>query len=135
MNHFIWPVRVYYEDTDSAGVVYYANYLKFMERARTEWLRSLGYEQDTLAREAGIQFMVRSVDLHYRRPARFNDLLQVNTRVEEIKKASLLFAQAIFRSGEDEHPLCNGHIRVACVAVDALKPRAIPLLLLAEIAP
>ncbi|MFO1430775.1 MAG: tol-pal system-associated acyl-CoA thioesterase [Candidatus Competibacteraceae bacterium] len=135
MSHFIWPVRVYYEDTDSAGVVYYANYLKFMERARTEWLRSRGYEQDTLAREAGIQFMVRSVDLHYRRPARFNDLLQVNTWVEEIKKASLLFAQAIFRSGEDEQSLCNGHIRVACVAVDSLKPKAIPPLLLAEIAP
>jgi acyl-CoA thioester hydrolase len=135
VSHFVWPVRVYYEDTDSAGVVYYANYLKFMERARTEWLRSLGYEQDALAREVGIVFMVRSVNLHYRRPARFNDLLQVNTLIEEVKKASLLFAQTILRAGEAENPLCNGHIRVACVAVDSLKPKAIPPLLLAEIAP
>lgn len=134
MNHFIWPVRVYYEDTDSAGVVYYANYLKFMERARTEWLRSLGFEQDALAREAGIVFMVRSVNLHYRRPARFNDLLQVSNRIEEIKKASLLFAQTILRAGEAESPLCYGHVRVACVAADSLKPRAIPPLLLTEIA-
>ena len=77
-GHFVWPVRVYYEDTDTGGVVYYANYLRFMERARTEWLRSLGFEQDALAREAGVIFAVRSAALEYLRPARFNDLLQVD---------------------------------------------------------
>jgi acyl-CoA thioester hydrolase len=132
VNHFVWPVRVYYEDTDSAGVVYYANYLKFMERARTEWFRSLGFEQDALARDAGILFVVRSVNLHYRRPARFNELLQVVSRIDEVKKASLLFEQTILRTGAGE-TLCSGHIRVACVAVDSFKPRSIPPLILAEL--
>jgi acyl-CoA thioester hydrolase len=132
VNHFVWPVRVYYEDTDSAGVVYYANYLKFMERARTEWMRSLGFEQDALARDVGIWFVVRSVNLHYRRPARFNDLLQVVSRIDEVKKASLLFEQTILGTGAGE-TLCSGHIRVACVAVDSFKPRSIPPLILAEV--
>lgn len=80
---FHWPVRVYYEDTDSGGVVYYANYLKFMERARTEWLRSLGFEQDVLNAQHGIIFAVRSVTVEYLRPARFNDLLSVGVRLGE----------------------------------------------------
>jgi acyl-CoA thioester hydrolase len=132
VNHFVWPVRIYYEDTDSAGVVYYANYLKFMERARTEWLRHLGFEQDVLARDAGILFVVRSVNLHYRRPARFNDRLQVASRIHEVKKASLLFEQAILHEGTEE-TLCSGQIRVACVAVDSFKPRSIPPLILAAL--
>ena len=132
MNHFVWPVRVYYEDTDSAGVVYYANHLKFMERARTEWLRYLGFEQDALARDAGILFVVRSVNLHYRRPARFNDRLQVASRIHEAKKASLLFEQTILYEGTGE-TLCSGQIRVACVAVDSFKPRSIPPLILAAL--
>jgi hypothetical protein len=81
VTDFRWPVRVYYEDTDSGGVVYYANYLRFMERARTEWMRQLGFEQDALIRDKGILFAVRSASLDYLRPARFNDLLEVSVRL------------------------------------------------------
>ena len=133
MNHFVWPVRVYYEDTDSVGVVYHANYLKFMERARTEWLRKLGFEQDALARDVGILFMVHSVNLNYRRPARFNDLLQVVSRIDEVKKASLVFGHTILRADKSGEVLCAGQIRVACVAVDSFKPRSIPPMILAEV--
>lgn len=133
MKTFVWPVRVYYEDTDSAGVVYYANYLKFLERARTEWLRALGFEQDALAREPGVVFIVRSINLHYRRPARFNDLLQVHCRIAEYKRVSLLFEHAIERADEDNDPLCYGQVRVACVAADSFKPRPIPPAILAKV--
>jgi acyl-CoA thioester hydrolase len=126
VNRFVWPVRVYYEDTDSAGVVYYANYLKFMERARTEWLRDLGYEQDVLAREAKLQFVVRAVQLDYWRPARFNDLLQVVSRISVAKRASLIFAQTIARTRQPDVPLCSGLIRVACVHTESLKPQPLP---------
>ena len=90
VSDFRWPVRVYYEDTDSGGVVYYANYLRFMERARTEWMRTLGFEQDALIRNPGILFAVRSASLEYLRPARFNDLLEVSVRLCERRRASLL---------------------------------------------
>ena len=97
---FQWPVRVYYEDTDSGGVVYYANYLRFMERARTEWLRALGFEQDILIRDEGIIFAVRSASLEYLRPARFNDQLLVGVRLAESRRASLSFEQAVTRADE-----------------------------------
>ncbi len=83
-KEFSWPIRVYYEDTDSGGVVYYANYLKFMERARTELLRSIGYEQDQLQRELGIIFAVRNANIHYKKPARFNDELKVITSISSL---------------------------------------------------
>jgi acyl-CoA thioester hydrolase len=100
---FFWPVRVYYEDTDCGGVVYYANYLRFMERARTEWLRALGFEQDVLATQHGVIFAVRSVALDFNRPARFNDLLRVSAGVVERRAASLTFAQevAAMKPGEE----------------------------------
>ena len=100
---FFWPVRVYYEDTDCGGVVYYANYLRFMERARTEWLRALGFEQDVLATQHGVIFAVRSVALDFIRPARFNDLLRVGAGVVERRAASLTFAQevAAMKPGDD----------------------------------
>jgi tol-pal system-associated acyl-CoA thioesterase len=100
---FFWPVRVYYEDTDCGGVVYYANYLRFMERARTEWLRALGFEQDLLATEHGVIFAVRSVALDFVRPARFNDLLRVGAHVVERRAASLTFAQEVttMKPGEE----------------------------------
>jgi len=85
----VWPVRVYYEDTDAGGVVYYANYLKFLERARTEWLRELGYEQDTLMQD-GIIFAVRRVTIDYLRPARFNQLLEVQTTVISLGATELI---------------------------------------------
>lgn len=134
MVRFNWPVRVYYEDTDSGGVVYYANYLKFMERARTEWLRSLGFEMDALSRDQRIMFVVRSLSVDYHRPARFNDLLQVQTSVTEVRRASLCFTQAIERiQGTEQQLLCTGHSKVACVATDSLRPKPVPRTILAEI--
>jgi acyl-CoA thioester hydrolase len=132
-GHFSWPVRVYYEDTDSGGVVYYANYLKFLERARTEWLRHLGFDQARLASERGLLFAVREVHLDLRRPARLDDRLQVTVDVAERRGASLLFDQAVTREG-DADLLCHGRVRVACLAADGFRPRPLPDDLLAEIA-
>jgi acyl-CoA thioester hydrolase len=131
MKHFIWPVRIYYEDTDSGGVVYYANYLKFMERARTEWLRMLGFEQDVLVRDYNVLFVVRAVQLDYLQPARFNDLLQVITQVVEARRASLVFEQHILNT--KKNLICKGRIRIVCVHADVLKPKQIPENILTEV--
>ena len=130
MHEFRWPVRVYYEDTDSGGVVYYANYLKFMERARTEWLRSLGFEQDRLVREAGIIFAVTEAELKFRRPARFNDALTVTAQVIERRRVSLRFAQAVYR---DDELLCEGRVQIASLDSAQFSPRPIPAALIREI--
>jgi len=127
---FTWPIRVYYEDTDAGGVVFYANYLKFFERARTEMLRSLGHELDQLAESAGILFVVRSVQIDYLRPARFNQLLGVNTQIAETKKTSLTFVQTI---SHGDTVLCTSTIRVACVDAKSLRPKAIPDYLLEQL--
>jgi len=128
--NFNWPVRVYYEDTDSGGVVYYANYLKFMERARTEFLRHLGFEQDQLIEQLNIIFVVRFVQLDYKSPARFNDELTVTANLIELKKASMLFEQKIFHQNDNVNQqaniLCHGQIRIACLQADSFKPCAIP---------
>jgi acyl-CoA thioester hydrolase len=121
---FEWPIRVYYEDTDAGGVVFYANYLRFMERARSEWLRSLGFEQDQLMKDPGVMFTVRRTEVDYRLPARFNDELSVITRVDKLSGASITFAQQIFRRGEDQ-PLVEGLVQVACVTTE-MKPARIP---------
>jgi len=121
---FEWPIRVYYEDTDAGGVVFYANYLRFMERARTEWLRSLGFEQDKLMQDPGVMFAVRHTEMDYRAPARFNDELSVITRVDKLSGASITFAQQIVRRGEDQ-PLVEGLVQVACVTTE-MKPARIP---------
>lgn len=118
------PLRIYYEDTDAAGIVYHANYLKFMERARTEWLRGLGYEQDELARYHGIAFVVRSAQLEYLAPARFNDELRVQTSVARLGRASIEFTQVIV--DQTERSLCAGHIRVGCVDLQRMVARAMP---------
>lgn len=97
MKEFNWPVRVYCEDTDAGGVVFYANYLKFFERARTEMLRSVGFEQDNLLAEQNLIFVVRSVKVDYLKPARFNELLDVSAKVIEYKKTNFTFEQAITR--------------------------------------
>jgi len=120
---FSIPVRVYYEDTDVGNVVYYANYLKFMERARTEWLRQMGFEQDELFRRDGILFAVRSARLEFLKPARFNDLLQATVQVIRRGKASMTFAQEIRRS---ESTLCEGEVKVACLDAGTFAPRPIP---------
>ena len=123
MNNFSWPVRVYYEDTDAGGVVFYANHLKFFERARTELLRAMGYEQDELVASEGIIFVVRSVQVDYLSPARFNEQLQVSAKVSLAKKASLTFLQTITRG---EEVLCKGTIRIACLDVQTMRPKMIP---------
>lgn len=120
---FIWPVRVYYEDTDSGGVVYYANYLRFMERARTEWLRALGVEQDALLREAGVIFAVRAVQVEYLRPARFNDTLEVSARILRSGGASITFAQEIRRGDE---LLCSGEVKIVSLDAASFRPRPVP---------
>ena len=123
MKKFIWPIRVYYEDTDAGGVVFYANYLKFFERARTEMLRAMGFEQDELIVNEGIIFVVRSVQVDYLSPARFNELLEVSAEVTLAKKASLVFEQLITR-GDDV--LCKSLIRIACLDALTMRPKAIP---------
>ncbi|MDJ0807775.1 MAG: tol-pal system-associated acyl-CoA thioesterase [Gammaproteobacteria bacterium] len=132
MNAFVWPVRVYYEDTDAGGVVYYANYLKFMERARTEWLRSLGFEQDRLKQEHGTIFAVRQVEVGYHRPARFNEALEVNAKVVAKGRASLTFQQEVIRAS-DRALLCSGMVKIACLDQQSLRPTPIPAQLLEEI--
>jgi acyl-CoA thioester hydrolase len=124
---FIWPVRIYYEDTDCGGVVYYANYLKFMERARSEWLRAIGYEQDVLAKE-GVLFAVRSVALRFLKPARFNELLHVSAAIIRMGRASLAFEQRISRinQGRETDVLTLGQVSVVCLEPRTFKPRPIP---------
>ncbi len=123
MNVFHWPVRVYYEDTDAGGVVFYANYLKFFERARTEMLRSMGFEQDRLMAEQKLVFVVRSVHVDYLKPAKFNELLDVSAAVVSAKKTSFNFEQTITR---DDLVLCKGEVRIACVDLETMKPKVIP---------
>jgi acyl-CoA thioester hydrolase len=160
---FYWPVRVYYEDTDSGGVVYYAQYLRFMERARTEWLRTLGIEQDILRERDGIIFAVRSASLEFLRPGRFNDLLQIGVDLIERRAASLRFSQRVLRavngdaggyrigrrgcSGPSEYRgaapmteaspagelLCTGDVEIACLDAVRFRPRRLPDFLSLEV--
>jgi acyl-CoA thioester hydrolase len=120
---FTWPVRVYWEDTDAGGVVYYANYLKFLERARTEWLSALGLEQDRLAEEAGVVFVVRRVEADYLKPARFNDRLSVHCVLAELNRVSLTMLQRVMRG---EEVLLAAVVKVACVERTAFRPARIP---------
>ena len=126
---FEWPVRVYWEDTDAGGIVFYANYLKFFERARTEWLRSLGIDQQALRESAGGIFVVSEANLRYHRPARLDDQLCVSARVQEAGRASLTFAQQallINTSGLTPPLLCEGTVRVGWVDATHLRPSRLP---------
>ena len=119
------PVRVYYEDTDAGGVVYYANYLRFFERARTELFRALGFEQDALIREHDILFAVTNVEIKYHLPARFNDLLAVTATLKEAGRVGLKFQQEMKREADGEL-LSSAVIRVACLSASGFKPTPIP---------
>jgi acyl-CoA thioester hydrolase len=119
---FVWPVRVYYEDTDSGGVVYYANYLKFMERARTEFLRTHGFEQTDLVRDHGVIFVVRDVHISYLRPAVFNDLLGVTVSVHATGRSWIEFAQTVVR----DEVLSRAQVKIVCVNHLSFKPVEIP---------
>ena len=125
---FSWPVRIYWEDTDAGGIVYYANYLKYMERARTEWLRAAGIEQLPLKEQHGLMFVVVDLEAHYRKPARYDDELLVTCEVAERTRASLTFRQQIYRatSDQDGELLIEGKVRVACLDALNLKPKALP---------
>jgi acyl-CoA thioester hydrolase len=130
-NEFNLQVRVYYEDTDAGGVVYHSNYLNFMERARTEWLRHAGFEQDTLIEEKEILFTVRKVSIDYNKPALFNDLLNIKTHIIEQRKASFLFEQIVFNQAEEI--ICKAEIKIACIDSNTLKPKPIPETILSEL--
>lgn len=120
---FKWPVRVYYEDTDAEGVVYYANYLKFYERARTEWLRSLGISQETLKNRHNIIFVVKNVSIDYRRSALLDDELIVTAEIVQLKGASILFEQTVLKDG-DELNKCS--VTIVCVDGNTIRPTALP---------
>jgi len=126
-------VRVYYEDTDLGGMVYHANYLRFMERARTEWLRSFGFEQDELRDHHRVLFVVVEAEVAFRRPARFNAELEVSVEVRRSGRASLGFHQEVHSASEDKQLFCAGEIRVACIDADTFKPRPLPDEILEEL--
>ncbi len=130
VKRFVMPARIYYEDTDAGGVVYYANYLKFFERCRTEWLRAVGHQQADLLRDPGIAFVVRSASVDYLKPARLDDLLLVGLEVERLSRAQIFFRQYVRRAdermagaGED---LVRARIHVVCVNSALMKAAAIP---------
>ena len=121
---FYWPIRVYYEDTDAGGIVYNSNYLNFMERARTEWLRSLGIEQDVLRNRHHVGFVVSHIEVDFRRPARFNSSLRATVEIVKIGFASIVFAQKILNENDDE--LVSATVKIACVSEPELRPSAFP---------
>ena len=127
---FVWPVRIYYEDTDAAGVVYYANYLRFLERARTEWLRAAGFDQSQLAIEVGVAFVVRAVAIEYLRPARFDDALEVTVELDRLGASQIDVVQRVLRR---EELLATAKVKVVCVGVSTLRPARIPQPLLGKL--
>jgi acyl-CoA thioester hydrolase len=132
-NAFTISVRIYYEDTDAGGVVYYANYLKFLERCRSEWLREIGHDQADLLREPGIAFVVRSVSLEFLKPARLDELLSVSLEVEKISRSQLFFRQHIRRANPAIEggwtELVSGRVHIVCVNSVLMKVTSIPALL------
>ncbi len=133
MRVFTWPVRVYWEDTDGGAIVYYANYLRFLERARTEWLRARGHSQQALAQEAGLLFTVVSLQVDYRAPARLDDELEVSCEPQAEGMASVRFLQNIRRAaaaGAAAQLLLEAQVRVACVDAKSLRARRLPEFLL-----
>jgi len=140
VNPFRWPARVYWEDTDGGGIVYYANYLRFLERARTEWLRSLGYSQNALARDPGIVFAVVSLSVDYRKPARLDDELVITCEPSAEGAVTMRFAQRIYRKepgatapgdADGAGLLVEADVRVACVDAATLRPKRLPDFLVA----
>ena len=123
---FKWLVRIYFEDTDSGGVVYHANYLKFMERARTEWLRSIKLDQATLKKKNKIMFVVAKVDIDYKKPARFNDELEVETIVNKIGASKVSLTQNISKNSQ---LYTSAKVSIACLHSDTFKPQRIPKLI------
>ena len=119
-------MRVYYEDTDASRVVYHAAYVKYFERARTEWLRAMGFSQHALHDELGVVFTVANIELDFLRPGRLDDELEVAVGVEQVRRASITFRQELHRKGEGGTPLARARVRVGCVSVDTFRPCAMP---------
>jgi acyl-CoA thioester hydrolase len=138
VSAFSFPARVYWEDTDGGGIVYYANYLRYLERSRTEWLRARGHSQRELARDAGILFTVVSIRVDYRAPARLDDELQITCEPQPEGPASLRFVQRIYRAGaalaRSHNLLVEANVRVACLDARTLRPKRLPEFLLAALA-
>jgi acyl-CoA thioester hydrolase len=124
---FKWTIRVYYEDTDTGGIVYYANYLKFFERARTEWLRKAGFEQRAMLQEHGLQFVVAQVECDFRQPAKLDDVLEIDVRVARAGRASIEFSQTARRGAE---VLATARVRVGCIDTARFAPAAMPAAML-----
>ena len=129
---FTFPARVYWEDTDAGGVVYHAQYLAFMERARSEWMRVIGFGQDRLRLESNLCFVVRAMSIDFRAPARLDDLLSVSVRLAQCRGASLVIVQEVRRDGE---LLVGAEVRVAAVSADRFRPMPIPEAVLARLNP
>lgn len=134
MSAFHWSARVYWEDTDAGGVVYYANYLRFLERARTEWLRARGHAQTELAADPGVLFAVAEVNIRYRRPARLDDLLVISCQPAPEGAATLVFAQQIRRDSAAGELLAEASVRVVCVGAGDFRPRRLPREIFGELA-
>ena len=130
---FSWPVRVYWEDTDAGGVVYHAGYLRFMERARSEWMRALGVDQMAFKQATGLAFMVRDMHIDFLRPALLDDELSVTVEVKEWRTASILFTQMITKV--DGCCLIRASVRVACVDLQRMRPAPIPADMIPQPAP
>jgi len=132
---FTWPARVYWEDTDGGAIVYYANYLRYLERARTEWLRSFGYSQQALAQDPGILFTVVSLQVDYKAPARLDDLLSISCEPQPERHASVNFIQRIHRivEGMASQLLLDAKVRVACLDARTLRPRRWPNFLVEDL--
>ena len=136
---FSFALRVYWEDTDAGGVVFYANYLKFFERARTEWLRSLGFGQERMRVESGLMFVVADTSLRYLRPARLDDLLDITVQVEHAGRAQMTIAQQAWRRSDavtgapGNQLLAQGTIRIGCVDAETFKPQRIPMAIIASL--
>ena len=128
---FVFPIRVYYEDTDATGVVFYANYLNFMERARTEWLRSLGFAQTTLLHDHNVVFVVRALAVEYLRPALFNDALEATAELKDAHGSLIELSQTIRRGGE---MLVTAEVKLACVNTQSFRPIRIPQPILEKLA-
>ncbi len=132
---FEWPIRVYYEDTDAQGVVYYANYFRFMERARTEWLRALGVDQVAMMKQDRRIFVVTQTQASFVVPAKLNDELIVTTRLSELTRASFSMEQNIYRDDKDSELLIRGSVKAAYLDADTMKPKRVPPTLFEENTP
>jgi acyl-CoA thioester hydrolase len=129
---FLWPLRVYWEDTDAGGIAYYANYLRFLERARSEWLRERGVSQRTLAVDPGIVFSVVGLELQYLRPARLDDLLAVSCEPGAAAGARVEFRQRVWRDGAEGELLLEASVHIACLDAGSLKPRRLPSVIVGD---